>query len=323
MMQIQMTINQNFQLFREETERRERDRLRREAEFQNKIAEMEALILSLQQNSQHQQRQQQQRQQQFNRNFPQREEGNRGFWTPPEIRPSEDTPITNKYLERIPQLNEAQREGRSLAIAGAKVKFVEERGDLCEAKEKVKIHAVGGDLRMGVGVAKTAADTFGKPDVPEGGHPIGTIVKQSIRVGDEDGEMWHAVVKEKSHHKIYKNPEAYLAGVHVMVRKIREAIEEADLKEVAMSNICSGTDHTHRLWVMELLHQELKDVDVTIHFYNIRPSKRWDGATALFRQSGGEAQTSESEEDMQLSTPRHSERLRNMQAGAGSSKQNL
>jgi hypothetical protein len=66
-------------------------------------------------------------------------------------------------------------------------------------------------------------------------------------------------------------------------QKLADSIQEAKLEEIAMTYLCSGLDRLHRLWVMDLLYQELKDVPVTIHFYNKYESKIWQDIGHLSR----------------------------------------
>jgi hypothetical protein len=109
---------------------------------------------------------------------------------------------------------------------------------------------------------------------------IGDVVVQEA--GDM-GTLLNVVVKEKSHHKYYKKPEPYLEGVKIAFRKLAEIIKKENLAEVAVSYMCSGTERLHRLFTMDLLYSELKDVPVKVHYYGKFPSKRWHGAGNLFR----------------------------------------
>jgi hypothetical protein len=201
----------------------------------------------------------------------------RPVWPTPT--PSEDTPEVNDYLERSAQLDEALKAGECVVEPGARCRFVEHVGDLCEAPEPIKVHAVAADLRCGIGVAASVIEAAGErpkcDDTPE----IGDIVKQEA---DGMGTIYHLVTKERSPHKFYKRPEPFLVNVKKAFAKLADTIRSERLADVAMSYVCSGTDRLHRLWVMEQLHDQLKDIPVTIHFYNKFESKRWLGAGKLF-----------------------------------------
>jgi hypothetical protein len=84
----------------------------------------------------------------------------------------------------------------------------------------------------------------------------------------------HVVTKQNSPDKLHKAPEPFLRDVKMAFQKLADTIREAKLEEIAMTYLCSGLDSLHRLWVMDLLYQELKDVPVTIHFYNKSMSRR-------------------------------------------------
>jgi len=66
-------------------------------------------------------------------------------------------------------------------------------------------------------------------------------------------------------------------------RSIAKFIQEENIEEVAVSYMCSGTERLHRLFTMDLLYNELKDVPVKVHYYNKFPSRRWKGAGDLFQ----------------------------------------
>ncbi|CAB3367618.1 Hypothetical predicted protein [Cloeon dipterum] len=207
---------------------------------------------------------------------------NKKFW--PKIEKSDDTPATNNYLDCSNELNKALESGSSLAIPGARCSFVEHVGNLWEAKEEVKVHAVGSDLSLGVGVALDCVKYAGRPDFEPNSAAVGDILKQ-----DSDqvkGTIWHLVTKEKSSYKLYKKPEPFVLNVQRAFKKLAEEIEKEGIEELAMSYLCSGSDRMNRVWVMNQLYSELKDLNVTVHFYNKVQSKRWLGCGQLFAASG-------------------------------------
>jgi hypothetical protein len=207
-------------------------------------------------------------------------------WTRPRAwqvpSPAKDTPTVNEYLQRTSELDDALKEGTSLAAPGALCRFVEHVGDLCEAIQPVKVHAVAADLRCGRGVAAAMIAAAGqRPDREPDTSDIGEIVKQEAA---GMGTIYHLITKEKSPHKFHKRPEPFLVNVKKAFSKLAEVIRDEELSEVAMSYVCSGTDRLHRVWVLEQLHHELKDIPVTVHFYNKFESKRWKGAGQLFEK---------------------------------------
>lgn len=207
--------------------------------------------------------------------------GGRRFW--PKPTPAPDTPSANEYLKRTSELDTAMQQCTSLAVPGAKCRFVEHVGDLCEAPQQVKVHAVAADLRCGRGVAAAVVAAAGKlPDEKKDTSEIGDVIKQTT---EKIGTVYHLVTKEKSPHKFHKRPEPFVQNVQKAFAKLAETIKEDGLNEVAASYVCSGMDRMHRLWVMEQLYNELKDVPVTVHFYNKFESKRWKGASRLFEPS--------------------------------------
>ncbi|XP_065334414.1 uncharacterized protein LOC135935785 [Cloeon dipterum] len=196
------------------------------------------------------------------------------------IEKSDDTPNTNIYIDECAVLNKALEDGASLAIEGAKCSFVEHTGNLWEAQEEVKVHAVGSDFVMGVGVARDCAEIAGRPDVEPNIAGVGDIITQeSEAVG---GTIWHLVTKEKSSYKLYKKPEPFLGNVRKSFKKLAEEIKKEKLEEVAMSFLCSGSDRMNRVWILKQLYNELKDVSIKVHFYNKVQSKRWRGCCQLF-----------------------------------------
>jgi hypothetical protein len=202
--------------------------------------------------------------------------------------PAEDTPEVNHYLERSAALDEAHKKGESVAVEGAKCQFFEHVGDLRDAPQVIKVQAVAADLKCSRGVAAAFTERLGRPeDEPGRTTTIGDVVVQEA--GDM-GTLLNVVVKEKSHHKYYKKPEPYLVGVRTAFRKFAEYLKKAKFDEIAVSYMCSGTERLHRLYTMDLLYQELKDVPVKVHFYNVFPSRRWEGAGALFRAAEVEEQ---------------------------------
>jgi hypothetical protein len=202
--------------------------------------------------------------------------------------PAEDTPEVNNYLERSAQLDAALRNGTSVAVEGAKCQIFEHVGDIRDAPEVIKVQAVAADLKCSVGVAAAFTERLGPPkDEPGRETAIGDVVVQEA--GDM-GTLLNVVIKDKSHHKYYKKPEPYLAGVKMAFRKIAEYIKKEQFEEVAVTYMCSGTERLHRLFTMDLLYNELKDVPVKVHYYNKFPSRRWQGAGNLFRADGDEEQ---------------------------------
>lgn len=172
--------------------------------------------------------------------------------------------------------------------------IVEHEGDLCDASQAAKFHAIALDARCGVGVAKDIVDAVGeRPKVPKDAE-IGTIVKQDA--GDL-GVVYHVTVKQRSPDKFHKDPEAYLRGVHKGFKAVADIIRDEKLEEVALSYMCSGTDKLHRLWTMDLLYQELKDVPVTLHYYGKYYSARWEGAGELFVPVQEEEEAEEEREE--------------------------
>ncbi|CAB3374563.1 Hypothetical predicted protein [Cloeon dipterum] len=183
----------------------------------------------------------------------------------PKLEKSDDTPYTNQYLDECAELNEALEDGASLAVEGSKCSFVEHTGNLWEAKEEVKVHVVGSDFVMGVGVARDYAELAGRPDVEPNEAGVGEVATQdSDAIG---GTIWHLVTKEKSHYKIYKKSEPFVINVKKSLKKLAEELKKEELEEVAMSFLCSSSDKMNRVWILKQLYDELKDVNIKVHFY--------------------------------------------------------
>jgi hypothetical protein len=203
----------------------------------------------------------------------------------------------NEYIDRTEQLDELLLNGEdgALAVKGAQVKIVEHIGDLCDATQVIKGHAIAVDAWCGVGVAKDIADAVGsRPQVPKDAG-IGSVVKQEA--GDL-GTIYHVVTKQKSRDKIYNmDPAEFLRGAKAGITALADTVRSEKLDEIAVSYMCSGSDKLHRLWTMELLYNALKDVPVTIHYYGKYRSKRFSGAGRLFASVQEEDETDEEEEE--------------------------
>lgn len=207
---------------------------------------------------------------------------NRGRFYWPRPQPAEETPFNNNYMERCKQLNNAQRERSSLALPGAKVKIVEHVGNLCDAPQHVKVHAVASDVWMSRGIAASVAQRAGR--LPKdfylpGSGQIGDVIKQETSTM---GTVWHLITKKNSPDKYYKDPETFIQGAETAFQKLAEEAIRSGLQEMALSYLCSGIDRLHRTWVLEQLHKAFKDTNITLHFYNLFESERWRGIGSLF-----------------------------------------
>jgi hypothetical protein len=204
-----------------------------------------------------------------------------GYFPPPDpLQESVDTPNVNAYIRRTAELDEAKANNTTLAVEGAKVAFVEHNGtNILAAQQKIIVHAVGGDLWCSKGAARDITQEFGKPKAARGGCKVGDIIRQDV--GNEC-VILHLVTKKNSPDKLHKTPEPFLRDVKIAFEKLAEVVREEKLEEIAMTYLCSGLDRLHRLWVMDLLYKELKDVPVTVHFYNKYESQRWNNIGQLF-----------------------------------------
>ena len=202
---------------------------------------------------------------------------NRQHWPRPQ--PSPDTLVNNKYMERCDELTTAFHNGTPVALPGAKVTFEEHVGDLCEAPQQVKAHAIGNDAWLSRGVAAEVARKAGRPDYQPHSSTIGHVIKQ---VTTNMGTVYHLVTKEHSPDKYHKNPNQFIIDVELAFRSLAAEVKKDGLREIAMSYLCSGMDRLHRLWVMEQIHHAFRDVPVHIHFYNKHESRRWKDAAKLF-----------------------------------------
>lgn len=167
----------------------------------------------------------------------------------------------------------------SLAAPGAKVTFVEHVGDLCDAPQEVKVHAIASDAWCSRGVAAEVVAKAGRPDYQPSTAAIGHVIRQPTSTM---GTVYHLVTKERSPDKYHKDPETFIGNVRKAFRTLAEEVRKDQLTEIAASYLCSGMDRLHRLWVLETLHEEFKDVPVTIHLYNKHESRRWRDAGMLF-----------------------------------------
>jgi hypothetical protein len=210
------------------------------------------------------------------------------FPAPDPLKWSVDTPNVNMYIERTAQLDQAKENKSSLAVEGAKVRFVEHNGvNILEAKQKIIAHAVAADLWCSKGAARDITQELGRPKVARGESKVGDVIRQDV---GKEKVVLHVVTKQNSPDKLHKAPEPFLRDVKMAFQKLADTIREANLEEIAMTYLCSGLDRLHRLWVMDLLYQELKDVPVTIHFYNKYESKRWQDIGQLFAPLASAAQ---------------------------------
>jgi hypothetical protein len=206
-----------------------------------------------------------------------RKQVNRPWFPQPEVSPN--TPNYNRYLNRKSELTAAFKEKKWVGIPEAKVRFVEHVGDLLEAPQETKVHAVASDGWMSRGLAKSVTDRIGKPPGYEPlSADIGDVIKQDT---EEFGTVWHLVTKVNSPDKYYKDPEPFITNVERAFPKLAAEVKAAGLTEVAMSYLCSGMDRLHRPWIMEQLQIAFKDTSVTIHFYNMRETG-WSGLADIF-----------------------------------------
>jgi hypothetical protein len=221
----------------------------------------------------------------------------------PRPKPSPDTPRNSAYMARCDELDEAHRNNVSLATKGAKCMFVEHVGDLCSAPQDVKVHAIAADARCSRGVAATVIKRAGgHPDYEPGSKGIGEIIVQQT---EQIGTIAHLITKELSPDKYHKNPEAFISNVEKAFTALAAFVKVNGLSEIAMSYLCTGMDRLHRLWAMETLYRAFVDVPVTIHFFNLYQSKRWEGIGKLFepRPDAPALAPQEAEASKQSTTP--------------------
>lgn len=215
----------------------ERDRER--ADHREAMAQLHSIIFELQ----HQIQQQHQR--------PSHTRPHRPRQYFPRPREAPDTPVNNRYMHNCDELDAAYRYGTSLALPGAKVTFEEHVGDLCEAPQEVKVHAIGNDAWLSRGVAKAVAEKAGRPDYHPHSSPVGHVIKQE---STNIGTVYHLVTKENSPDKYHKNPEKFITDVEFAFEQLAVEVKKDGLLDIAMSFLCSGMDRLHRLWVLQKLY---------------------------------------------------------------------
>lgn len=224
----------------------------------------------------------------------------KNYYPPPDpLTESADTPNVNAYIKRVAELDDAKINNKSLALEGAKVRIVEHYGtDILLAEQKIIAHAVAADFWCSKGAAKEIRKSVGelpKEDkeqkevgdivpqkVPEGRYLWNKDNKSGVKIAVKPKVVLHVVTKVNSPDKLHKGPEPFLRDVKIAFQKMAEFIQEQKMEEIGMTYMCSGIDRLHRLWVMDLLYNELKDVPVTVHLYNKYKSKRWDNCGQLF-----------------------------------------
>jgi hypothetical protein len=124
-----------------------------------------------------------------------------------------------------------------------------------EGKAKHVLHCVGQDLRMSAGIAAKFAQSFPRPELPDGFvKQPGAIVSQPLESGTT---IHHVMYKQSSFDKIHYAPEPYLEKMDKGFDGIVDLISTNQMTDVWMPRILSGCDRlpwsvTSR-WLMEKL----------------------------------------------------------------------
>ncbi|XP_059490376.1 uncharacterized protein LOC132205376 isoform X1 [Neocloeon triangulifer] len=273
--QLGEMFSKTVSLMQEEFEKERLSWKERDEKHEAKLRELERKVLFYEKNAENESSGTDNRRRQFHGRY------QRGYYPPiAPLTKADDTPCVNQYIDRSAQLDEAMKNDESLAVEGAKVKFVEHQGvSLLDAKQEIKAHAIASDLWTSMGAAQEVTAAVGKPKAEPGKTEIGGIIREKT---EKYGTVFHVVTKMRSPHKLHKAPEPFLKGVKTAFAKLAQVIREEEIDEIAMTYMCSGMDRLHRLWVLDTLYEELRDVPVTVHLYNKYVSKRWGNCGNLF-----------------------------------------
>ncbi|XP_059477769.1 uncharacterized protein LOC132198049 [Neocloeon triangulifer] len=273
--QLGEMFSKTVSLMQEEFEKERLSWKERDEKHEAKLRELERKVLFYEKNAENESSGTDNRRRQFHGRY------QRGYYPPiAPLTKADDTPCVNQYIDRSAQLDEALKNDESLAVEGAKVKFVEHQGvSLLDAKQEIKAHAIASDLWTSMGAAQEVTAAVGKPKAEPGKTEIGGIIREKT---EKYGTVFHVVTKMRSPHKLHKAPEPFLKGVKTAFAKLAQVIREEEIDEIAMTYMCSGMDRLHRLWVLDTLYEELRDVPVTVHLYNKYVSKRWGNCGNLF-----------------------------------------
>jgi len=154
----------------------------------------------------------------------------------------------------------------------SKCTIYEVEGSLFGAKEWFHAQTVGADFEMSTGLSLfTKRRLQLDPKVLRAENPDakpGDIVP----VDCEDGTtMLLCVTKKSSGLKLHNDPEGYVRGLNAMVRGLKKYVEKNGARELALSNICSGTGGVDPLYVRKLFMDVFKYTRVAFTFYSFKP----------------------------------------------------
>ncbi|CAB3387596.1 Hypothetical predicted protein [Cloeon dipterum] len=197
---------------------------------------------------------------------------------------SENTPLTNDYLDR---LEEIKNKG-PIERPGSKIVFYEKEEDLFSSKEGTIVHSVPADLRCDLGLAGQCAKRFGKPPAPTTGAQVGDVLAQDAGAL---GTLLSLVTKDKAPYRFQKRPEAFLDTIKVAFDCLFAYFEEHKVRKIAMPRLCSGLDGLAWPWVKDELLKRSKKLRyipkgsaLEVHVYHLPPRaerRPTSGAPAL------------------------------------------
>ncbi|CAB3374430.1 Hypothetical predicted protein [Cloeon dipterum] len=180
---------------------------------------------------------------------------------------SENTPLTNDYLDR---LEEIKNKG-PIERPGSKIVFYEKEEDLFSSKE-----------------GRICAKRFGKPPAPTTGAQVGDVLAQDAGAL---GTLLSLVTKDKAPYRFQKRPEAFLDTIKVAFDCLFACLEEHKVRKIAMPRLCSGLDGLAWPWVKDELLKRSKKLRyipkgsaLEVHVYHLPPRaerRPTSGAPAL------------------------------------------
>jgi hypothetical protein len=167
-----------------------------------------------------------------------------------------------------PNLTEFQKilRERGRDVKKSTCKFVYQPKSMIGAEEEWLLHFVSADMKRGAGIAKDLANEFGPVQV--GKYKIGDVVAQKLG----ERTLLNLAMKERFFHKIYYEPESYLANYKLSLEKARKFCSDNNVSRLGICRLGAGMEKVPWRYTERLIRRVFDGLNIEIHVY-LRPSE--------------------------------------------------
>ncbi|XP_059478864.1 myosin-G heavy chain-like [Neocloeon triangulifer] len=153
-----------------------------------------------------------------------------------------------------------------LDLRDSKCEIVQIEGDILKSNVQFKAHAVSAELKCGRGLAAEVVKSVGRPALKGKRAQIGDV----LPVESRNGSTWlFLVTKECFWHKPRHNFDQFGKDIIYAIEQLAGFIIGNKIKEIAIPHLCAGLDQMNWLYVRDVIHHFLKDVDVKVKVYHL------------------------------------------------------